>query len=286
MFPNDPRAAIAHMPYLLDVEPKNILLVAGFDEEGELRHRASFRIDGKRPLDEPLLESSLWLEDIVGAAAVAYSALPSLDLRPLAAAWGYRGRSPLAVAWASDASWRSYLCENEDCCSGIGHSYSADVAAHPREDSSARLTEPVGTWRRARWNEWQQTIANAADGLSIDPQQLERLAATLHDIPIRDALLAYSADPDARVLTGVRSVLVSIARRSTLGIAIPAQTCLAAMHYLGNDLSAAAHLVDRLLAIEEYSLARLLHNGLEMRAPASLLARSFAHFSPLELLAA
>ena len=286
MFPNDPRAAIAHMPYLLDEEPQGRLLVAGFDASGALRHGCSFPLDGRRPLDEPLLEASLWGEDITFAAAVMYSERADVDLRPLTDAWRYRGRTPLEAAWAGSARWGSFLCDRADCCTDAGHAYTAQVPGHDDFSPLQAVVRDGEGWRRRSWANWLRAIEVVAGGGSVPALDLAQLAATLFDIPIRDAVLAHSAGPDTRARPALEELLTSMCMRSTLGTSIPHHTCLAAMQYLNGDLVPAAQLTRRVLDAEEYSLARLLHNGLDMRAPASLLARSFAHFTPTELLAA
>lgn len=286
MFPTDPRAAIAHMPYLLDEEPQGRLLIAGFDEAGALRHGGSFPVDGRRPLDEPLLEVSLWPDDVTYAAAVMYCERPPVDLTPLLHAWQYRDRTVLEAAWAGHRSWRSYTCSDQDCCSDEGHAYTDHVTGHDDFTPLAILSTEGSDWRRRHWSTWLRAIDAVADGGSVAAAELARLAATLFDIPIRDAVLAHSAGADERARPALEELLTSMCVRSVIGTSIPAHTCLAAMEYLNGDLTQAAQLSRRVLDVEEYSLARLLHNGLEMRAPASLLARSFAHFTPTELLAA
>jgi len=286
VFPSDPRAAIARMPYLLDAEPRETLMVAGFDADGALRHRGSFRIEGHRPLDEPLLDSSMWTDDVVYTAAIAYSGIARLDLRPLIDAWGYRGRTTLTAAWAGPAGWRSYLCTSGDCCTHGEHPYASAPPAHGPYEPLHDRSQPCITWRRSRWNDWSSAISASTEGMAVEPLHLEMLARSLHDIPIRDAVLAHSASSDERIRPALQQLLTTMSMRSTLGSAVPAFTCLAAMHYLAGDTQESSRLVRRILAVEEYSLARLLHNGLDMRAPASLLARSFAHFTPQELLAA
>ena len=286
MFPTDPRAAIARLPYLVDAEPRDTLLVAGFDASGELQHHNAFPLRIKRPLDEPLLDSSLWSDNIRFAAAIAYSEQPDVDLRPLVDAWGYRGRTAVAAAWAGPSRWRSYLCHADNCCDSGAHPYSTYSPQHDRFDPFYDITPPLSTWRRARWTDWCSAIALTISHRPVPAMQLELLARTLHDIPVRDAVLAHSAGPEAGAQSAISEILQAMAQRSLVGSAIPAHTCLAAMHYLAGELESARDLVGAILDVEEYSLARLLHNGLEMRAPASLLARSFAHFSPQELLAA
>ena len=286
MLSTDPRTAISQLPFLLDVEPKDTLLLAAFDADGELRHQAHFPLTSRRPLDEPLLESSLWRDDVVFAGAIAYSSEPPVGLLPLIDAWIYRGRSPVVVAWAGPARWRSYLCDMEECCTTKTHTYSQRLAFHDDPDPLWDQSAPVAAWRRSRWEEWRTAIGTATSDDCIEPAILERLSRTLHDIPVRDAILAYSCDADTSVLGGLTTLLERITRRSVLGAAVPAYTCLAEMRYLAGDLTRASDAVRTILDAEEYSLARLLHNGLEMRAPASLLARSFSHFSPQDLLAA
>lgn len=285
MFPTDPRAAIARMPYLVDHEPHRRLLIAGFDVGGVVRHRASFSVDGARPLDEPLLESSLWRDDVTYAAAVLFNDSASPHLQPLIDAWRYRGRTVLAAVWAGPTDWRSYLCQSAACTDGAGSRYPEHLACHPDFDPLRNLPR-AGGWRRQHWQEWLHAIEMTTSGLAVEPNMLETLAATLFDIPIRDAVLAHSAGADVNARPAIELILTSMCMRGALGVSVPAHTCLAAMHYLDDELATAQALVRRVLGVEEYSLARLLHNGLEMHAPASLLARSFAHFSPTELIAA
>lgn len=286
MFPTDPRAAIARMPYLLDHEPREVLMVAGFDAEGVLHHRGIFPLEGHRPLDEPLLDSSLWPNDITYVATVAYSSMARVDLRPLVDAWGYRGRTTVAAAWAGPTGWRSYLCTVGDCCTHGEHPYPSNDPVHGTFDPLQDRAKPLINWRRASWNDWIHAIGDVASGANVDPPMLETLSISLHDIPVRDALLAHSADPAGQVRPAIQQILTAVSLRSTPGSAIPAHTCLAAMHYLADETLEARRLIRRILDCEDYSLAELLHNGLEMRAPASLLARSFAHFTPQQLLAA
>lgn len=286
MFPTDPRAAIARLPFLLDVAPQDTLLVAGFDADGRLQYQGDFPLGGKRPLDEPLLESSLWPDAVQFAVAVAYSELPGVDLRPLVDAWGYRGRTTIAAAWAGPAKWRSYLCEADGCCTQGPRHYTGYAPGHDRFDPLYDTTVPLAAWRRARWEDWRTAIALTLEHKPVAAMHCDVLSRSLHDIPVRDAVLAHSAGPETAAQWAIAELLQSISERSMLGCAIPAHTCLAAMQYLADELQPAHDLVSAILDVEEYSLARLLYNGLEMRAPASLLARSFAHFSPHELLAA
>lgn len=285
MFPNEPRAAIAALPYLTDCEPVDRLMMAGFDADGELVHTGTFPTDVDRPLDEPLLESSLWTPDVCFTAAVVYTDRPGLDIQPLLDAWIYQGRVTVQAAWAGSQRWRSYTCTTEGCCSARGNRYTAHGLGHDDFDPLPERPGRAFEWRQARWNEWMQALLDLDRNLPIDPLQVGALARTLYDIPIRDAVLAYSADPSGMARPGLDALFARMTARSTLGSAIPAYTCAAALHYLDGDTEAAGHLVGLILDTEEYSLARLLSNGLEMRAPSSLLARSFAHYSPQQLLA-
>lgn len=285
MFPTDPRALIAHIPFVVDSTPSDCLMIAGLSKNSEPRYIASFPLDVPRPLDEPLLESSLWGDDIARAAVVSFSDRDDLSLQPLIDAWGYRGRDTVGAVWAGPFTWRDYLCERPGCCTGAPHRYSA-AAPHPRPDFMATVTENPRDWRRQRWDEWRQAIDQIDSDDEVDSTLLERLAQSLFDIPLRDAVLAQSAAPGEVAQPAITAILESIAARSVVGTAAPAYTCLAAMYYLESSFDACGGLVREILEVEEYSFARLLQNGLEMRAPASLLARSFATFNPQDLLAA
>ncbi len=286
MFPTDPRAAIATLPYLVDQEPVDRLMLAGLDADGAILHAMSFPTDTPRPLDEPLLESSLWGAEVCSAIAVVFSDVPQVDIQPLLEAWDYQGRSTLQAAWAGSHRWRSYTCETEGCCTARGNRYAAHLLGHDDYDPLPERPQEAAVWRQERWGDWLQAIVDIDRHIAVEPAQIALLARTLHDIPIRDAVLAYSADPEGQARPGLDVLLARMMERSPLGAAIPAYTCAAALRYLDGDLMQAAHQVCQILEAEEYSLARLLSNGLEMRAPASLLARSFSHFSPQQLLAA
>ena len=284
MFPNEPRSAIAELPYLLDATPVDTLMMIGLDADGVIQRQGVFSTAMARPLDEPMLASSLWPPHICFAAVVNFSDRPGLDLTPLVDAFTYQGRTVLHALWAGTHRWRSFTCETDGCCSARGNRYAGHANGHDDFDPLPERPEPATIWRRARWDEWQQAIVDTDRGLLVDSAQLHVLSRSLHDIPIRDAVLAYSADPDARVRPAIEQLLRRMIQRSTLGAAIPANTCAAALEYLNGEIDAASVHVRHILEAEEYSLARLLNNGLEMRAPASLLARSFAHYSPQDLL--
>lgn len=282
MIPTHARDAIAYLPLLVDAPPQDRLLIAAWDASGALRHRHAFVLDSRRPLDEPLLESSLWRDDVCQVAAVLYGDSPRPDLEPLLSAWRYRGRSVLAAAWSGPTRWLDLTCRGNDCCRGGGHAYNAALANHPEGRAIPRPSLANGGWRRSQWRRWES--ASASGETPTDAADAARLIDSLHDIPLRDAVLAHSADPQRRM--GVRRLLQALTDRAPLGTSVPLHTCLAALHYLDDELGQARQRVTAVLEVEEYSLARLLHNGLEMRAPASLLAQSFAHFTPAQLLAA
>lgn len=286
MLPEEPRAAIAAIPYLVDVEPRDSLVMLGLDADGSLRYGAAFPAHAERPLDEPLLESSLWGDDIRYGAIVAFTELPTIDLSPVVDAWGHRDRTALQALWAGPARWRSYLCRGGLCCTPRGHRYAARAVGHDDFDPFASGGRPTPLWRQHRWDDWQQAIIDIARGFTVERATIELLARSLHDIPVRDALLAHSVSLTTQERTALCRLLDDIMMRGVLGVTVPAYTCAAAMRYLDGDLDAAQRRVEEILDAEEYSLARLLANGLSMHAPASLLARSFAHYSPQQLLAA
>ncbi len=280
-----PRATIARLPFLLDREPIDQLMILGLDPTGTVAHAMSFPTRAERPLDDPLLESSLWGPEISDAVVAVYTDRPALNLQPLMDAWAHQGRATVGAVWAGAQRWRSYLCETEGCCTGRGNRYTTRTLGHDDYDPLPERPANAGGWRQDRWGDWMQAIADVHRDLDVDPGLLELLARTLHDIPIRDAVLAYSADADGQARPGLDALLQRMMQRSTLGSAVPVHTCAAALLYLDGDMDEAAHRVRQILETEEYSLARLLSNGLDMRAPASLLARSFAHYSPQQLLA-
>lgn len=285
VFPNEPRSAIVELPYLLDAAPVDALMMVGLDADGSIQRRGVFPNTVTRPLDEPLLESSMWPTETCFVAAVSFSDRPGIDLTPLLDAFTYQGRTVLHGLWAGAQRWRSFTCDADGCCTARGNRYAGHAYGHDDFDPLPERPQPAVAWRRARWDEWLQAIMDTERALPVDAAQLQGLSRTLHDIPIRDAVLAYSADSDAGVRPAIEQLLARMMERSTLGAAIPVHTCAAAMEYLNGEIDAAALHVRHILEAEEYSLARLLNNGLEMRAPSSLLARSFAHYTPQDLLA-
>ena len=282
VIPSDPRGAVHALPFLCDADPHHRLCILATDADGERVLTSHYPLHLRRPLDAPILDASLWPTDVVGAMAVLYADTPTINLQPLIDAWTHTGRAALQVVWAGPTRWRSLLCET-GCCPPRGHRYAARVAGH---DDFAPVQVPRDRgWRRLQWEQWMTAIAGVRTDSLPAPQDQQALAASLHDIPVRDALLAHSALDDGIHRPQMTALLRQLATRSTPGTGAPVLTALASMHYLANELDEAAEITHGVLAVEEYSLARLLANGLEMRAPASLLARSFTHWHPMDLLA-
>ncbi len=284
MLPTEARAAIAALPHMLDCDAVDRIMTIGLDIDGDVRHLAHHPASVPRPLDDPLLESSLWGNDIRFAAVIVYTERQTIDPTPLVDAWTYRDRVTLHALWAGPTRWRSHLCRADDCCTPRGHRYGRELEHHA--DRVPIPERPDISWRRARWNDWMQTIADVARGFPVESAMVHDLDRSLFDVPVRDAILAHSATLDADARAGLDRLMDRMTARSPIGSSIPAHTCAAALRYLDGDITDAAQRVERILDADEYSLARLLHNGLEMRAPASLLARSFRHFTPQDLLAA
>ena len=286
MITSDPLSVIETLPYLLDCDPTEHLLIAGLDADSRITESAVFPLAGNRPLDEALMEVTRWSDGANAVVAVAYSEQQHLDLTPLVLASTAARREPLQTLRAGRQRWRDFACAVPRCCPRIGNRYAVPAAGHPAFNPlPERLTDPA-MWRTDRWDAWQQAIRAADAGPAIPSRELSLLSQSLFDIPLRDALLAQSARDDGALRPALRQLLTRMLERSTLGTALPTYTCAAAMAYLDGETIAALDAVNDVLAIDEYSLARLLRNGLEMRAPASLLARSFSHFDPIDLLAA
>lgn len=280
---NQPISVIAELAFLAEVEARDRLVVAGFDADNQLSAVASWPLIGERPYDDAALAITSWPDTVRGIAAVAYSDALTIDLRVIHSATAASGRSMLQLLRAGTGRWRSAVCSRPRCCPPIGNRYGHSAAGHPPyEPLSGRRKDPQ-TWRTEYWDHWQAAIR---DGAPSEGALRAALVGSLLDIPLRDALLAQSARQNGAARPGFRSVLHALQASSTLGVSLPLHTCLAAMLYLDGEVAASRALVNAVLLVDEYSLARLLHNGLDMRAPASLLARSFAHFDPIDLLAA
>ena len=281
MISNEPLFSIETVPYLVDCDHRDHLLVVGFDEDDTVVSTSAFRLDVARPLDDASLEVVGWPSTTTSLIAIAYSDTPELDFRPLLAAADASHRTVVHALRAGTARWRSYTCRRTRCCPRAGNRYAHTLPGHSDyRPLPLRGADPSG-WRSAMWDTWQDALRAPVAGMVLSD-----MARSLFDVPLRDAVLAQSAREQGLQRPGIRDLLTTITERSPLATALPAYTCRAAMAYLDGDLTAAKDMVNAVLSIDDYSLARLLRNGLEMRAPASLLARSFAHFDPIELLAA
>ena len=123
-------------------------------------------------------------------------------------------------------------------------------------------------------------IMDIAPLATISTEQAERIIGYFEHIPVRDAILsAIGSDPAARErIAWIASEIENV--RGALDA--PLRTTLAAISYLNGDYAVASNELG--LVTDDYSLADLLRAGLMMQAPAALLARSFSHLSPEELL--
>lgn len=133
------------------------------------------------------------------------------------------------------------------------------------------------------WYEWgfivSSVLAGTKTATDMPSDICDEMRENLRDIPFRDALLANSVQmPEFR--PALKQVFAVLAANDDA----PSRTMLAAMQYLDDEIQSAEANVQTVLEKEEYSLARLLSNGIEFRAPSSLLARSFGSFDPLDLL--
>lgn len=284
MIPSDPLSIIETLPYELDCRPNGRVLLAGFTETGERCAGADFGLVSDRPLDDAIIAITRWPAEATHAVAVAYTDRDGLDLQPLVRAASASGRTVVQVLRAGERRWRDIDCRIPRCCPRLGNRYGQPAPGHSSYQPIPERSANPQRWRTARWDAWQRLLETG--GSVASGQDLAALARSLFDIPLRDALLAQSAQNDGAMRPAMQLLFARLLERSSLGTAIPAFTCAAALAYLDGDLLNARDVVNSVLALDEYSLARLLRNGLDMRAPASLLARSFSHFDPIDLLAA
>lgn len=281
--PSQPLSVIAELAFLADVEARDQLVVAGLDAADDIAELASWPLDVERPCDDAALVITSWPSSIRGIAAVAYSDASVFDLQLLERAATAAHRRTVQLLHASSGRWRSETCARPRCCPRTGNRYHQPAIGHPAfEPFPHRRIDPQ-RWRTDYWDRWQAALR---EGTPTEGPSRAALALSLQDIPLRDALLAQSARDNGAARPGFRAALSSLQSGCTLGTTLPLYTCLAAMLYLDGDVDASRALINAVLMVDEYSLARLLRNGLDMRAPSSLLARSFAHFDPIDLLAA
>ena len=278
-----PVAVITALPFLAHCDPHDRLLVAGVDDEGGVVTIDVFPMDTRRPLDDAALAITGLPTPASGVLVVAYTDRLNTDLDVLRQAATAAGRTVHAFLVAGERRWRAVDCPRPRCCPAVGNRYADSPAGHPAHRPIPEHGVNPSRWRNGIWDEWQSALRL---GHPVDRQQAMRLAMSLFDIPLRDAVLALSARDQGAARSALMDLMQQLRGHTLLGTAIPLHTCIAALHYLDGDVSRAHETVNAVLGVEEYSLARLLRNGLDMRAPASLLARSFAHFDPLDLLAA
>lgn len=278
-----PVAVITALPFLANCDPHDRLLVAGVDDEGGVVTVDTFPMDAPRPLDDAAITITGLPGSASGVIVVAYTEQPSVDLDLLRRAADAAGRTVHTLLVAGQHRWRALDCSRPRCCPVVGNRYADSPAGHPVHRPIPEHGANPSRWRNAMWDEWQAVLRL---GGPADHLQALRLTMSLFDIPLRDAVLAQSARDHGAARPALAEVMQQLRGRTLLGTAIPLHTCIAALHYLDGEITRTHDAVNAILAAEEYSLARLLRNGLDMRAPASLLARSFAHFDPLDLLAA
>lgn len=143
------------------------------------------------------------------------------------------------------------------------------------------MTNPMLQLRRSRFTELTNAVALIGDGeLEFGDIQLNSMRASLRDIPIRDAFIAHvTRDPESWLCA---KVLMDMLAED--GDVVPARTIRAAILYMSNQLDAAKAEADAVLDSENYSLAKLLVNGIAWDAPPTLLQGSLGHFDPDALL--
>lgn len=280
---DQPLSVIADLAFLADTEARERLVIAGLDEHDAIIAVESWPLGVARQFDDAALTITRWPSEIRNIVAVAYSESLSPDLQLLAGAITASARTARQLLRAGSGRWRAADCQRPRCCPRTGNRYAQAPLGHPAADALPERAPDPAAWRTRLWDTWQDAIRV---GLPQDGHERAELARSLTDIPLRDALLAQSARNGGAVRPALRSLMHGLHIGSTLGVALPLHTCLAALLYLDGDVAASRALVNAVLLTDEYSLARLLRNGLDMRAPSSLLARSFAHFDPIDLLAA
>lgn len=285
-----PISVISALPYLCHFRPRQQLVLVAIHESGAGLGATPISLDQPDPLAAAAEMLDAWpayvervivclfTEALVDHATDVLIA-DCIDLL------SDRDLAIVDVLLANDRAWRSALCAAGDCCADGGNAFAAEPPlAHPATHVLDIAFETQEFWRRTMWGVWETAILEAADGCIADPDLLMSLELSLNDIRLRDALLAQAARTNADHVRGFRALLAAIASHSLVGLAVPAWTCRAALEYLDAEYARAQRTVEKVLAVADYSLARLLNDGLRHGAPASLLAASFGHFDPESLL--
>lgn len=138
--------------------------------------------------------------------------------------------------------------------------------------------------RQATWQHLLDLIEMYQTSRPVDVAVRSRVREAFANIPFRDAFISTLGHGMVESGT-IQRILADMLYDHAEDDHTPAvQTLLAASLYLDGATDSAKFHVDAVLTHHAYSLANLLSNGLMMDAPPEMLRRSFAHFSPMDLL--
>jgi len=170
--------------------------------------------------------------------------------------------------------WWSAMCSSESCCPTTGRMIEVNQAVEPSQHSVRALWEQVSSIIE------RSDSQIAAEEFEVFSQAVEKMC---DNITFRDCILSHSATrPETRAKWETYfKKLAALPQFNKPMIS----TVLAALAYLTNDLSEAGlHLKISFQMDPQYSLARLLRQGLIANAPASLLQSAFSVYTPDQLI--
>lgn len=203
------------------------------------------------------------------------------------------GVDVLDVLHVDGQAWRSIMCDNPECCPPDGTPLDFDGAPiveliadgraplDSREDVEASEPVPAGQahtvpeemtnadreeWRDQRCAAWAVLLDSTAQHT---PDLLAGLAASLHDVRVRDvALFWVTALDDADDLRRAGDLLADVVRAAHPEDAAPALSCAALVSWLlGDGVRANLRTHAALTADPGYSLALLLSQSLASGLP-------------------
>lgn len=158
-----------------------------------------------------------------------------------------------------EGRWWSAFCADSNCCPDEGRAVPAAIS-RPNLSADARV-ELTLRWRRA-----------IAEGMADDAAEL---ASSLLDIRLRDQVLTeLRAEPNRRAWHILRASTYDQAMLEVLTdeVAAALLSITSAAHYLDGELALAnAVATTANERLPTYSLARLLRQGIDTKAPPSLL---------------
>lgn len=304
---HSPRQLLAAIPHLLWFHPQDGVVVAALDE-AQVQLVARYDLD-----DDPAVDvvcNALRRAQTPGYVVVTYD-VPGRD--PIAPfREQLRDYTMLDAIAVTAGRWRSYLCQDVDCCPQDGRPLDESVdplaaalvaagsAPYPSRLHLERALEPVTLSEddhARRASAFTALTAHGPTELLHEARQVLRatgpltwrqvalMCSALVDIRVRDAVLRELYE-DAAARLAARGNLIAVLQRAPQDAAASVACVLAGCAWLDGNGAVARMAVDRCREVDPgYSLARLLDRALAHHIPPRVWADSLAAVSVAECLA-